>query len=137
MVAASEQFKILETLVELEIKDGDFLKIVETLTRIGISSATGNKLYPSVHVLHKAGRYFLVPFKILFILDGNTAEITETDWQRYYTICLLLEQWGLGKIKDHSKVQGILRLELVKIIPYKDKKNWEIIPKFKIGNKKC
>lgn len=132
---AKNQLQILETLVEVSLKENDFLKVVETLTRIGVSSSRENKLFPSTHILHKGGRYWVLHFKHLMQLDGLPTDITEQDLSRYYTICQLLDQWGLVNILDKSKINSIIDLKLIKIVPYKDKANWQIIPKFTIAKK--
>jgi hypothetical protein len=130
-----DQLKILELLVEVQIDADKFLTIVETLTRIGVSSARENNLYPSTHILHKGGRYWILHFKHLMQLDGLPTDITEQDLSRYFTICQLLEQWGLVSILDKSKINSIIDLKLIKIVPFKDKSKWKIIPKFTIAKK--
>ena len=130
-----QQLAILEELVEVDVKDNDFLKVVETLTRIGVSSSFENKLYPSCHILHKGGRYWITHFKHMLMLDGLTVDITEQDLARYFTICSLLAQWGLVRIIDPTLIVKSLDLKLIKIVPFKDKENWIIIPKFTINKK--
>lgn len=119
--------------VELANKD-DFLKVVETLERIGVASLKEKRLYPSVHILHKKGRYYLCHFKHLFSLEGGEGVLDEKDWQRYYTICRLLESWNLVKaLPQHNLKDYQLHMDLVKIIPYSQKREWTIIAKFKLG----
>lgn len=126
-----------ENLLEIRLaKEDDFLKIKETLTRIGVSSKTENKLWQSCHILHKKGKYYIVHFKELFLLDGLSSSIDENDLARRNTIAKLLEEWGLLTIVDSTKVDGLLAgINQIKIIPFKDKNNWELIPKYHIGKK--
>ena len=112
----------------------DFLKVRETLTRIGVASRKDKKLFQSCHILHKQGRYFIVHFKELFMLDGKKANLESTDVERRNTITTLLSDWGLV-----DPVNGIpspvAPLRLIKIIPFKEKSEWELCPKYNIGNK--
>lgn len=133
VVDRNKQLKLLSNLIEVEVKENDFLKIVETLTRVGVSSAIKNELYQSCNILHKAGRYWILHFKHLMMLDGLTVTISEQDIERYETICLLLEQWGLTRIIEKSKIKCAINLKIIKIVPFKDKQNWTLIPKFTIG----
>ena len=112
----------------------DFLKVRETLTRIGVASRKDKKLFQSCHILHKQGRYFIVHFKELFMLDGKKANLEENDLARRNTIATLLSDWGLIEFvkKDELKVAP---LRQIKIISYKDKDKWELCPKYNIGNK--
>jgi len=128
----------LNELLEVTLKDEDsFLKIKETLTRIGVSSRKEKKLYQSCHILHKRGKYYIVHFKELFLLDGLTANIDETDIGRRNTIAKLLEEWNLLTVVDKDKVNCILTpLNQIKIIPFKEKKEWELCPKYHIGKNK-
>lgn len=113
----------------------DFLKVRETLTRIGVASRKDKKLFQSCHILHKQGRYFIVHFKELFMLDGKKANLEETDIQRRNTIATLMSDWGLVEIHDTAKAANCAPLRLIKILPYKEKDNWELCPKYNIGNK--
>lgn len=113
----------------------DFLKVRETLTRIGVASRKDKKLFQSCHILHKQGRYFIVHFKELFMLDGKKANLEESDIQRRNTIATLMSDWGLVEIQDHSKASDCAPLRLIKILPYKEKDQWELCPKYNIGNK--
>jgi len=113
----------------------DFLKVRETLTRIGVASRKEtNKLYQSCHILHKQGRYFIVHFKELFLLDGKPSNLTENDLQRRNTIATLLSDWGLVTIVNPTQVQVKAPLRQIKIIPHKEKANWQLLPKYNIGN---
>lgn len=111
----------------------DFLKVRETLTRIGVASRKENKLYQSCHILHKQGRYFIVHFKELFLLDGKKSNLEENDILRRNTIAVLLSDWGLVRIEDKSKVEKCAPLRQIKIISHKDKGDWELCPKYNIG----
>ena len=112
----------------------DFLKVRETLTRIGVASRKDNKLFQSCHILHKQGRYFIVHFKELFLLDGKPSNLVENDIQRRNTISTLLADWGLLSIISPEKAKDIAPLRQIKVIPYKDKQLWELCPKYNIGN---
>jgi hypothetical protein len=113
----------------------DFLKVRETLTRIGVASRRENKLFQSCHILHKQGRYFIVHFKELFLLDGKKANLEESDMMRRNTIATLLSDWGLIDIDGSSKELECAPLRQIKIIPFKEKVQWELCPKYNIGNK--
>ena len=112
----------------------DFLKIRETLTRIGVASRKDNKLYQSCHILHKQGRYFIVHFKELFLLDGKKSNLEENDVARRNTIATLMSDWGLLKVDNKNNLKPIAPLRQIKIISYKDKGQWELCPKYNIGN---
>ena len=112
----------------------DFLKIRETLTRIGVASRKDNKLYQSCHILHKQGRYFIVHFKELFLLDGKKSNLEENDVARRNTIATLMSAWGLLTIEKRDKLDPIAPLRQIKIISFKDKDQWELCPKYNIGN---
>lgn len=126
--------------VEITLEDEDaFLKVRETLTRIGVSSRKEKVLYQSCHILHKQGRYVILHFKELFALDGKPSTITENDIQRRNAIAKLLEEWGLLKIlkEDREKIENNLApIHQIKIISYKEKDDWELISKYTIGKKK-
>ena len=113
----------------------DFLKIRETLTRIGVASRKDRKLYQSCHILHKQGRYFIVHFKELFLLDGKKSNLEENDIARRNTIATLMSDWGLLTIEQVNQAQPVAPLRQIKIIPYKEKNEWELCPKYNIGNK--
>ena len=112
----------------------DFLKIRETLTRIGVASRKDNKLYQSCHILHKQGRYFIVHFKELFLLDGKKSYLEENDVARRNTIATLMSDWGLLTIEGRDKLEPIAPLRQIKIISFKDKNQWNLCPKYNIGN---
>ena len=112
----------------------DFLKVRETLTRIGVASRKENKLFQSCHILHKQGRYFIVHFKELFLLDGKPSNLVENDVQRRNTISTLLADWGLVTILNPDEAKDIAPLRQIKVIPFKDKSLWELCPKYNIGN---
>ena len=111
----------------------DFLKVRETLTRIGIASRKDKKLYQSCHILHKQGRYFIVHFKELFLLDGKKANLEISDVQRRNTIATLLSDWGLVEMSSKDQLD-CAPLRQIKIISYRDKEQWELCPKYQIGN---
>ena len=114
----------------------DFLKVRETLTRIGVSSRKEKVLYQSCHILHKQGQYYIVHFKELFALDGKPSNISENDVQRRNAIAKLLEEWGLIKILNPKLLEdNIAPLHQIKIIAFKEKDEWSLIPKYNIGKK--
>jgi len=114
----------------------DFLKVRETLTRIGVSSRKEKVLYQSCHILHKQGKYYIVHFKELFALDGKPSNISENDIQRRNAIANLLEEWGLVKILNPKLMEdNIAPLHQVKIISFKEKEDWSLITKYNIGKK--
>ena len=112
----------------------DFLKIRETLTRIGVASRKDQKLYQSCHILHKQGRYFIVHFKELFLLDGKPSNLVANDLERRNTIATLLADWGLVNILKSAQAQPLAPLRQIKVIPFKEKSQWELCPKYNIGN---
>jgi len=112
----------------------DFLKIKETLTRIGVASRKDNKLYQSCHILHKQGRYFIVHFKELFLLDGKPSNLIENDIERRNTITTLLSDWGLVEIVNTEQAVSKAPLRQIKVIPHKDKSLWELCTKYNIGS---
>lgn len=112
----------------------DFLKIRETLTRIGVASRKDQKLFQSCHILHKQGRYFIVHFKELFLLDGKPSNLLENDVHRRNTISTLLADWGLISIVNPDLAKEIAPLRQIKVIPFKEKSQWELCPKYNIGN---
>lgn len=113
----------------------DFLKVRETLTRMGVASRKESKLYQSCHILHKQGRYFIVHFKELFLLDGKKSNLEENDLLRRNTITQLLADWGLVHIENKQQVAECAPLRQIKIISHKEKDQWELCPKYNIGNK--
>jgi len=112
----------------------DFLKIRETLTRIGVASRKDQKLFQSCHILHKQGRYFIVHFKELFLLDGKPSNLLENDIHRRNTISTLLADWGLISIVNPDLAKEIAPLRQIKVMPFKEKSQWELCPKYNIGN---
>jgi hypothetical protein len=121
--------------VTLNAKD-DFLKVRETLTRIGVASKKEKLLYQSCHILHKQGKYYIVHFKELFALDGKPADITDNDLARRNTIALLLQDWGLVKLVNPKKVENLqVGLSQIKIIGFREKDDWQLVPKYNIGKK--
>lgn len=129
---------LIDTLVEVRIaEEQDFLKIKETLTRIGVASRKDKKLYQSCHILHKQGRYYIVHFKELFALDGKTADFSEEDKGRRNTISNLLQDWELIKIVDSKQIESPRApMSQIKILPHKEKSDWELVAKYNIGRKK-
>jgi endonuclease III len=111
----------------------DFLKVKETLSRIGVSSNRTKTLYPSCHILHKQGQYAVLHFKELFKLDGKPANISEEDLARRNTICRLLDEWGLCEVIDKTEIEEQLPVTSLKILPYHLKHQWTIVPKYTIG----
>ncbi len=129
---------LLQSLIEVQLgHEDDFLKVRETLTRIGVASRKDNKLYQSCHILHKQGRYYIVHFKELFALDGKGTDFSEDDLSRRNTIALLLEEWGLVKILNKEKAEAPKApLNQIKILTHKEKHDWELVAKYNIGVKK-
>lgn len=129
---------VLETLLEVNIgEEEDFLKIKETLTRIGVASRKDKILYQSCHILHKQGKYFIVHFKELFALDGKPSNFSDEDKGRRNTIAELLQQWGLIKIVEPERFkEPRTPLNQIKILPHKEKNEWELVTKYNIGRKK-
>ena len=123
-------------MVEIRLNEpDDFLKVRETLTRIGVASRKEKKLYQSCHILHKQGKYFIVHFKELFALDGKYANLTINDVQRRNRITRLLSDWGLISVIKEESIQDIAPLNQIKVLPYKDKNEWKLEQKYNIGKK--
>ena len=123
-----------EMMLEVGLKEpDDFLKVRETLSRIGVASRKEKKLYQSCHILHKQGRYFITHFKELFLLDGKPSNLTENDLKRRNTIVKLMDDWGL--LETVTPVGEVAALNQIKIISHKDKSDWELCPKYNIGIK--
>tara|TARA_R110002012_G_scaffold81786_5_gene206920 strand:+ start:374 stop:772 length:399 start_codon:yes stop_codon:yes gene_type:complete len=114
----------------------DFLKVRETLTRIGVASRGEKKLYQSCHILHKQGKYFIVHFKELFLLDGKTSDFCPNDIQRRNRITKLLSDWGLVDVLKEEAIEDLAPINQIKILPYKEKTEWALIPKYSIGSKR-
>jgi hypothetical protein len=126
-----------EQMVEVVLGEpDDFLKVRETLTRIGVASRKEKKIYQSCHILHKQGRYYLVHFKELFALDGKHANLTLNDVQRRNRIAQLLADWGLISIVSADKIQDIAPLNQIKVLAFRDKQDWILETKYNIGSKK-
>lgn len=126
-----------ESMLEVTLPTPDnFLKVKETLTRIGVASKKDKKLYQSAHILHKQGKYFIVHFKELFILDNKDSNITVNDVERRNAIALLLEDWGLLSVVARPDTNTQSMLSQIKILSYKDKQDWELVPKYNIGQKR-
>jgi hypothetical protein len=128
---------LVDSLVEVLLgEQDDFLKVKETLTRIGVASRKEQALYQSCHILHKQGKYYIVHFKELFMLDGKPANFSDDDKGRRNTIAALLEEWGLIKIVDSERVNETkLPLNQIKILPFKEKNEWRLVTKYNIGRK--
>ena len=128
----------VEALVEIKLKQpDDFLKVKETLTRIGVASKKDKTLYQSCHILHKQSRYYIVHFKELFMLDGKPSNFSDNDAARRNTIVNLLSVWDLAQIVDNDKVKdNIVPINQLKIISFKEKDEWNLVAKYNIGNKK-
>ena len=127
----------ISQLVEVRLKNAeDFLKVRETLSRIGLASKKDNTLYQSCHILHKQGKYYIVHFKELFLLDGKDSTISEGDVARRNRIIHLLDEWELIEVVDYKKIEELISpLSQIKIIPFKEKDKWNIKTKYKIGAK--
>lgn len=125
-----------ESMLEVTLPEPDnFLKVRETLTRIGVASRKEQTLYQSCHILHKQGRYFIVHFKELFALDGKEANLTISDIERRNTIASLLADWGLLKIVLPSRAERKVSLSQIKVVAFKEKAEWELVAKYNIGKK--
>ena len=126
-----------EQMVEVTLREpDDFLKVRETLTRIGVASRKEKKLYQSCHILHKQGRYYIVHFKELFALDGKRANLTLNDVQRRNRITRLLSDWGLITVDNEKEIEDVSPLSQIKVIAYKEKHEWVLESKYNIGKKK-
>ena len=127
-----------ELMVEVQLNEpDDFLKVRETLTRIGVASRKEKKLYQSCHILHKQGRYFIVHFKELFALDGKHANLTANDIQRRNRITQLLSDWGLIEVVKADSISDIAPLNQIKVLSFKEKDEWTLETKYNIGKKKA
>ena len=128
----------VESLIEVTLaQKDDFLKVRETLTRIGVAAKKENVLYQSCHILHKQGKYYIVHFKELFALDGKPSSIVDNDLARRNTIINLLEEWGLIRVVNPEKIKDPRApLSQIKIIAFKDKNEWELVAKYNIGKKR-
>ena len=128
---------IIDSMIEVRLKEADdFLKVRETLTRIGIASRKDKTLFQSCHILHKQGKYYIVHFKELFALDGKASNFSENDKARRNTIANLLAEWELISLADVGKTEEpTVPLSQLKILSFKEKDEWELTPKYNIGNK--
>jgi len=125
-----------DKMVEVKLSEpDDFLKVRETLTRIGVASRKEKKLYQSCHILHKQGKYFIVHFKELFALDGKYANLTINDVQRRNRITKLLSDWGLVEVVDEESIDDIAPLNQIKVLPFREKSEWTLEQKYNIGSK--
>ena len=123
-------------MLEVTIKQpDDFLKVRETLTRIGVASRKDKTLFQSCHILHKQGKYYITHFKELFALDGKNSTLTENDIQRRNTIALLLQDWSLIDVVNTSQVENKAPLSQIKVLPFKEKNEWNMVAKYNIGKK--
>ena len=137
MSAIEEVIWTAEQMVEVGLKEpDDFLKVRETLTRIGVASRKEKKLYQSCHILHKQGRYYIVHFKELFSLDGKKANLSINDVQRRNRIVQLLSDWGLVSINAKEVIADVAPLSQIKVLAYKEKGDWTLESKYNIGKKK-
>ena len=126
-----------DDMIEVNLKEpDDFLKVRETLTRIGVASRKEKKLYQSCHILHKKGQYYIVHFKELFALDGKKANLSENDVQRRNRIIKLLSDWGLVEIVKEESVSDAAPLSQIKVIAYKEQGDWSLESKYNIGKKR-
>jgi hypothetical protein len=126
----------IQDMLEVTIKQpDDFLKVRETLTRIGVASRKDKTLFQSCHILHKQGKYYIVHFKELFALDGKLATLSENDIQRRNTIAILLQDWALIDIVQKEKSENKAPLSQIKVLPFKEKKEWTLSAKYNIGKK--
>ena len=138
MTAITEEIKwTSDSMIEVGLKEpDDFLKVRETLTRIGVASRKEKKLYQSCHILHKQGRYFIVHFKELFALDGKKANLSLNDVQRRNRIVQLLGDWGLVSINNKESITDVAPLSQIKVLAYREKCDWTLESKYNIGKKK-
>ena len=127
----------IDSLIEVTLKEpDDFLKVKETLTRIGVASKKSQTLFQSCHILHKQGKYYIVHFKELFALDGKQTDLNEDDISRRNTIAKLLAEWDLVGVVDESQLEPADSMSSIKVIPFSQKSEWELVAKYNIGKKK-
>jgi hypothetical protein len=138
MTAITDEVKwTTESMIEVGLSEpDDFLKVRETLTRIGVASRKEKKLYQSCHILHKQGKYYIVHFKELFALDGKKANLSLNDVQRRNRIVQLLGDWGLVSINSKESIADVAPLSQIKVLAYKEKNDWTLESKYNIGKKK-
>lgn len=126
-----------DLMVEVELETPDsFLLAKETLTRMGVASKYKKELYQTAHVLYRGNKYYLVHFKFMFVLDNRSATITVNDLERLHAIAHLLDQWGIVKVKNPAQIEDRAPLNQIKILPFKEKKDWILVEKYSIGKKK-
>jgi hypothetical protein len=126
--------EVVDRFIEITLRqDEDFLKVKETLTRIGVASRRQNRLFQTCHILHKKGRYYIVHFKEMFLLDGKPTSLCEADIGRRNTIANLLSEWGLVDLVHTDMCSECVPLSQIKILAFRDKQKWELIPKYTIG----
>jgi hypothetical protein len=130
--------EMIENMIEVKLNnEDDFLKIRETLTRIGVASKKNKTIYQSCHILHKQGRYYIVHFKELFALDGKPSNFADEDMGRRNTIANLLAEWGLVTLNDPDRSSSpVAPLSQIKVLPYKEKDDWELVAKYNLGKKR-
>lgn len=130
--------ELVDSFVEVTLKEkDDFLKVRETLTRIGIASKKDKKLYQSAHILHKQGKYYIVHFKEIFLLDRKPSTFSDEDKARRNTIANLLSEWGLVELVDQDKSKApVVNVNTIKILPYNQKSDWELCAKYQLGKHK-
>ena len=127
----------IESLIEVTLNEPDaFLKVKETLTRIGVASKKSNTLFQSCHILHKQGKYYIVHFKELFALDGKQTDLNEDDISRRNTIAKLLAEWDLVNVVEEQQLQPADSMSSIKVIPFSQKTEWDLVAKYNIGKKK-
>ena len=127
----------IESLIEVTLNEpDDFLKVKETLTRIGVASKKSNTLFQSCHILHKQGKYYIVHFKELFALDGKQTDLNEDDISRRNTIAKLLAEWELVNVVEEQQLQPADSMSSIKVIPFSQKTEWDLVAKYNIGKKK-
>ena len=127
----------IESLIEVTLNEpDDFLKVKETLTRIGVASKKSNTLFQSCHILHKQGKYYIVHFKELFALDGKQTDLNEDDISRRNTIAKLLAEWDLVNVVEQQQLQPADSMSSIKVIPFSQKTEWDLVAKYNIGKKK-
>ena len=127
---------MIDNMVEVTIaKDDDFLKVKETLTRIGVASRKDKTLFQSCHILHKRGKYYIVHFKELFALDGKDTNISDEDIGRRNTIAKLLDEWNIVSVVRPEQIAETVAMNQIKILPYKEKNDWTLVAKYNIGKK--
>ena len=137
MITEPEVKWSIDQMIEVTLNEpDDFLKVRETLTRIGVASRKEKKIYQSCHILHKQGKYYIVHFKEIFALDGKRANLTQNDVQRRNRIIKLLTDWGLIRVVNEKKITDIAPLNQIKVLAYKEKHEWILETKYNIGKKK-